>query len=249
METIKEYLQQWDLLGFAIAGIISLLIGLIYKGIKNLVTMKRKPYNISRQTINRTIYDNRNEGDFSISVSYKGVVYEEPLTLLRIRLLNDGENDINYIRQCAKPISVEIEESVELIDVFLEPSNSEMESSIIKAGNNMYDLSWSLLKRDEYIDLAIVAKGKDLASNQVKTTARAEGIEKIKSPEYRVWPQLWPILLALSISALLIWLFMPAEITYIPGIPENVFWSGVIVLMMPLFIILVLVKRIKWLKE
>lgn len=249
METIIKMLQQWDLLGFVIAGIISLLIGLIYKGIKNLVTMKRKPYNISRQTINRTIYDNRNEGDFSITVSYKGKVYDNSLTILRIRLLNDGENDINYISQCAKPVSVEIEKSVKLIDVFLEPSNVEMESSISDTGNNKFDLSWSLLKKDEYIDLVIVAKGKDLAANQVKMTVRAEGIEKIKSPEYRVWPQLWPMLLAFLISSLLSWFLMPAKITFIPWIPENVFWTGLAVLMMLLFIIIVLVKRIKWLKE
>lgn len=249
METIRGFLQQWDILGFTIAGIISLLIGLIYTGIKNLVIMKRKPYNISRQTINRTIYDNRNEGDFAITVSYKGKVYEDPLTLLRIRLLNDGENDLNYIRQCAKPVSIEIGESAKVIDVYLEPSKPEMDVAISDSGNNKYDLSWSLLKKDEYIDLVIVAIGKDLSAEQVKMTVRAEGIEKIKSPEYRVWPQLWPILLGLLIVALLSWFLVPAKITFIPWIPENVFWTGLAVLMMPLFTILVLVKRIEWLKE
>ena len=249
METIKDFLTHWDLLGFSIAGLISLLIGLIYKGIKNLVSMKRKPYNISRQTINRNIYDNRNEGDFSISVSYKGKEFKDSLTLLRIRLLNDGENDINYIRQCAKPISVEIDESVKVIDVYLEPSNAEMELTIMNAGNNKYDLSWSLLKKDEYIDLVIVAKGKDLAQEHVKMTVRAEGIEKIKSPEYRVWPQLWPMILAASIWAAICWFFLPAKVTIIPGIQENVFWTGMAMLMIPLYTVLVLVKRIKWQKE
>ena len=102
MESIKTFLEQWDLLGFVIAAVISLLIGLVFKGVKNLVTMKRKPYNISRQTINRTIYDNRNEGDFSITVSYKGKVYEDPLTLLRIRLRGTeghGERRDRYLFQ------------------------------------------------------------------------------------------------------------------------------------------------------
>ena len=130
MESIKIFLEQWDLLGFVIAAVISLLIGLVYKGIKNLIIMKRKPFNISRQIINRTIYDNRNDGDFSITVSYKGKVYEDPLTLLRIRLLNDGEKDINYIRQCAKPLSIEFTKDIEVIDFFLEPSNDDMESFI-----------------------------------------------------------------------------------------------------------------------
>ena len=249
METIKAFLLQWDLLGFTIAAIISLLVGLIYKGIKSFITMKRKPYNISRLTVNRTIYDNRNEGDFSITVSYKGKVYGEPLTLLRIRLLNDGENDINYIRQCARPLSIEIEESVEVIDVFLEPSNAEMGSTISDASKNEFDLSWSLMKKDEFIDLVIVAKGKNFVAEQVKMTLRAEGIEKIKSPEYRVWPQLWPMILAASIWATICWFFLPAKVTFIPGIQENVFWTGLALFMIPLYTVLLLIKRIKWQKE
>lgn len=249
MESIKNFLQQWDLLGFVIAGIVSLLIGLLFKGIKNLVTMKRKPYNISRQTVNRTVYDNWHDGDFSITVSYKDKVCEDSLTLLRIRLMNDGEKDINYIRQCAKPISIEIDETVETIDVVLEPSNKEMESAITFNSANKYDLTWSLLKKDEFIDLVIVAKGKDFSAEHVKMTVRAEGIEKIKSPEYRVWPQLWPVSLAIIIAAVVSWFVMPAEVTFIPVIPQNVFWSGLFLLLLPLYVILVLVKRIQWEKE
>lgn len=249
MDSIKEFLQQWDLLGFVIAAVISLLIGLIFKGIKNLISMKRKPYNISRQTINRTVYDNRQDGDFTITVSYKGTMCEGSVTLLRIRLLNDGENDINYIRQCAKPVSVEIDEAVDTIDMAIEPSNKEMESAITFVSDNKYDLTWSLLKKDEYIDLAIVAKGKDFSAEQVKITVRAEGIEKIKSPEYRVWPQLWPVSLAIIISAVVMWFVMPAEVTFIPVIPQNLFWSGLYLLLLPFYVILVLVKRIRWQKE
>ena len=233
MGSIKEFLQHWDLLGFVIAAIISLLISLIFKGIKNLVIMKRKPYNISRQTINRTVYDNRRDGDFTITVSYKDKVCEDSLTLLRIRLLNDGENDINYIRQCAKPISIEISEAVETIDIVLEPSNKDMESSIEYVSDNKFDLTWSLLKRDEFIDLVIVAKGKNLSAEQVKIAVRAEGIEKIKSPEYRVWPQLWPVLSAILIMSVVAWFVMPGEVTFIPYIPQNVFWTGMFLLLAP----------------
>ena len=108
MESAISFLEQWDILGFVVAAIISLIIGSFYKWMENMLKRKRKPYNISRRTISRMVYDNRQDADFSISVSYKGVFYGEPLTIVRIRLLNDGENDINYIRQCEKPISVEL---------------------------------------------------------------------------------------------------------------------------------------------
>lgn len=249
MESIKVFLEQWDLLGFVIAAVISLLIGLFFKGFKNLVIMKRKPYNISRQTINRTVYDSRQDGDLNITVSYKDKICEGSLTLLRIRLLNDGENDINYIRQCAKPVTIEIDESVETIDVVLEPSNKDMESTITFVSYNKFDLTWTLLKKDEFIDLMIVTKGKDFSAEQVKIMVRAEGIEKIKSPEYRVWPQLWPVLLANLITSVATWFVMPKEVTFIPYIPQNIFWSVLCLFFIPVYIIMVLVKRIKWEKE
>lgn len=249
MHSIIDYLKQWDLLGFAISAIISLIIGLIYKGIKNLVSMKRKLYNISRQTISRTIYDNKIDGDFSIKVSYKGEIYEDSLTLLRIRLLNDGQNDINYIKQCAKPILIIIDGSSDIVDVLVEPSNGDMDAIISRNGENKYDLSWSLLKKDEYIDLVIIAKGKVFSSEQVKIIVRAEGLDKIKSPEYRVWPQMWPILLAIIFVAVASWYLFPARITYIPYVPENVFWTGLAILMIPLYVIIVLARRIMWKKN
>lgn len=249
MRSIIDFLKHWDLLGFVIAAIISLIVGLIFNGLKNLVSMKRKLYNISRQTINRTIYDNRIDGDFSIKVSYKGEFYEDSLTLLRIRLLNDGQNDINYIRQCAKPILIIIDGSSDIVDVLVEPSNGDMEAIVSRNGDNKYDLSWSLLKKDEYIDLVIIAKGKVFSSDQVKIIVRAEGLDKIKSPEYRVWPQLWPMLSANIVVAIASWFIFPARITYIPYIPENVFWTGLAVLMIPLYVIMVLARRIKWEKE
>lgn len=101
---------------------------------------------------------------------------------------------------------------------------------------NKYDLTWSLLKKDEYIGLVIVAKGKDFSAEQVKMTVRAEGIEKIKSTEYRVWPQLWPVSLAILISAVFSWFVMSAEVTFIPLIPQNVFWSGLFLLLLPIYV-------------
>ena len=248
METIKEILKEWDLLGFVVAAIISLIIGLVYNGIKNLVTMKRKPFNISKQTISRMVYDNRKEGGFIISVSYKGKAYDDSLTMLRIRLLNDGENDINYIRQCAKPISIEVLDA-EIIDVFIEPSSDAIEASVSDICDNQFDLSWSLLKKDEYLDLVIVAKGKDFRADQVSMEVRAEGIDEIKSPEYRIWPQLGPVLAAACIWTSICWFFMPNRITYIPGIAENVFWASLSLIVFLLYTIYILVRRIRWQKE
>ena len=248
METIKHFLEQWDLLGFVIAAIISLVIGLLYKCIKNLVTMKRKPYNISRQKISRTVYDNRHVGDLSITVSYKDLVYEDSLTMLRIRLLNDGENDINYIRQCAKPISIVIIDA-DIVDVYLEPATEAEEATITAIDRTTYDLSWSLLKKDEYIDLVIVAKGKDFDSEQVQMIIRADGIDKIKSPEYKVWPQLRPMLIAGCIMMAGTWFLMPSDESSFLGIPDNVFWTWFIIILILFYIILILIQRIKWLKE
>lgn len=248
MEGIKDFLLRWDLLGFVIAAIVSLLISLIVKGTKNLIIMKRKPYNISRNTISRTVYENRRDGDFSIVVSYKGVVYEEPLTIVRIRLLNDGENDINYINQCAHPILIEAHDA-DVVEAFIEPSNMMIAAELDNIICNDYWLTWELLKKDEFIDLVLVVKGKDFSPEQVHMSIRAEGIDKIKAPEYHVWPQLWPQLLFLIIAAIICWFGMPKTVTFIPYIPQNVFWAGLFIMMIPLWVITVLIKRIRWERE
>lgn len=248
MEIVKELLKRYDMLGFVISAIISIVIGLLYKGVKSFVTLKRKPYNISRQSISHMVYDNRSDGDFSISVAYKGQVYNDPLTMIRIRLLNDGDNDISFIRQCAKPILVEIT-NADVIDVYVECASDEMEASVNKTKDNEFDLSWALLKKDEYVDLVVVAKGKDFNAEQINFKIRAEGISKIKSPEFHVWPQLWPIMVASIIMIAVFWFFTPAKITFLPLIPENLLWTGMVLLMMLLYIIMVLIKRIRWERE
>lgn len=78
---------------------------------------------------------------------------------------------------------------------------------------------------------------------------RAEGINRIKSPEYHVWPQLWPIIVAGFIMILILWFFSPAKITFFPLVPENVLWTGLVLFMLLLYTIMVLVKRIKWERE
>lgn len=86
-------------------------------------------------------------------------------------------------------------------------------------------------------------------ADQIHTSIRAEGISKIKSPEYHVWPQLWPVLTAILLGVLLMWFTVPKEITFIPYIPQNIFWAGLFALLIPIYIIMVLIKRIQWQKE
>ncbi len=248
MESIKEFLVKYDLLGFLISAVISIILGLIYKGIKSFVMVKRKAYNISRQLISHMVYDNRRDGDFSITVAYKGNVYNDSLTMTRIRLSNDGENDILFNRQCAKPILIEII-NADIIEVYVECVSDQIDATVSKIRDNNYNLSWNLLKRDEYVDLVVVAKGKDFNNEQVRMDIRAEGISRIKSPEYHVWPQLWPILVASIIMATILWYTTSNRITFIPMIPENVFWTLMIFFILLWYIIIVLIKRIKWEKE
>ena len=144
--------------------------------------------------------------------------------------------------------TVKIDKSIEIVDIIIEPSNPEIEASIMNPDGD-YDVTWSLLKSDEFIDLVIVAKGKDINDEHVKMIVRAEGIEKIKRPEYRVWPQLWPVTSALILMALASWFLMPAKITFIPWMPENAFWACCAIIIIPIYIIIVLVNRIRWERE
>lgn len=246
MDSIIDFLKQWDLLGFVFAGLISLIITLIYNAIKSLVCMKRKPYNISKKLVSTTVYDNREEGDFSITVKYRGEYYNSPLTLLRIRLLNDGQNDFFFSQRCSRPICISIPD-IGIVDYYTE-ADSDIQP-VLKCENGKYLLSWSLLKVDESIDLIFVAKTSKLSMSDIDFDIRADGLNRIKSPEYRVWPQLWPILLASLLMGVCFAIFAPSKPTFLPFMSERTFWLIMLAGVDLLFIILVLIQRIQWLKE
>ena len=77
--------------------------------------------------------------------------------MVRIRLLNDGMNDINFITQCSGPLRIEVTDA-SIVDFCVEPSVSDIGASLALAGEGKYVLSWKLLKKDEYIDLVAVVK-------------------------------------------------------------------------------------------
>ena len=207
--------------------------------------MKRKPYNISKKLVSTTVYDNREEGDFSITVKYRGEYFNSPLTLLRIRLLNDGQNDFFFSQRCSRPICISIPD-IGIVDYYTE-ADSDIQP-VLKCENGKYRLSWSLLKVDESIDIVFVAKTSKISMSDIDFDIRADGINRIKSPEYRVWPQLWPILIASALMGLLI-LLIPSKSMIFPFMSERLFCFIVVIGADLLFIILTLIRRIQWLKE
>lgn len=101
MNSIIEFLKHWDILGFVIAGFISGIIALIINGLKSLFLMKKERYCVSKRLVSSTIYQGSEDAGLKIEVSYKGKRVEKPLSVIMIKLKNDGEEDLFFLNVLA----------------------------------------------------------------------------------------------------------------------------------------------------
>ena len=88
METIKAFLERWDILGFVVAGFISAVMALLIEGFRSMLNMKRSKYCISKALVSSTVYQQTDKDGLKITISYNNEAVEGALTILKIRLRN-----------------------------------------------------------------------------------------------------------------------------------------------------------------
>lgn len=247
METIKAFLDRWDILGFIIAGLIGAVIMLLIDGFKSLFSMKRKKYCISKTLISSTVYQHTDSGGLKITVSYKGQEVEGPLTILNIRLRNDGEEDIMYSQRIGRLCIMLVD--LKEMDVSVNSDIDGVNPCVKIADDGKYDIKWDLLKSGECFYIKIIAKGEinDMAS--VKFDVRADGIDQIRTPEYRVSEAMIPIWTALALLGIPSILFLPSEAMLLDVLPIKWLYIGSLIFMALIAWIGALKRRIKWMKE
>lgn len=247
METIKAFLERWDILGDVVEGfsgaIITSLIGALY----SKFIMKRKKYCISKALVASTVYKQTNKDGLKISVSYNDEVVDGSLTILKIRLRNDGTEDLMYSQRISR-LSV-ILEGLDVVDVFVESSIDGVNPSLGQIDSCKYDLKWDLMKRDEYFFISIVAKGEVNDMTGVKFDIRADGISQIKTPEYKVSEAMIPVLIGSALVTVPVTIFWPAKNMFLNIMPMKWFYFGCMVLLVLACWIAALKQRIKWMKE
>lgn len=247
MESIKDFWGGWNLLEFVIAGLIGAVIAKLFELFISFFRMKRKKYCISKCLISSSVYRNTDEDGLKITVTYNNKVVGEPLTVIYIRMRNDGSEDlmysqrVNLLQMCLEGLSV--------LDVSVFSKTEGVNPSVIPVEDGKYELKWDLLKCDESFVIKVVLMGEMKDISAVKFDIRAEGINQIKSPEYRVRDVMLPVLVGGAIAIIPFMVFMPEPESNGDFVPLKplllICWAFMVLIVW----IVALSKRIKWLKE
>ena len=247
METIKAFLERWDILGFVVAGFISAVIALLIEGFRSMFNMKRSKYCISKALVSSTVYQQTDKDGLKITITYNNEKVEGSLTFLKIRLRNDGAEDLMYSQRISR-LSV-ILEDLDVVDLSVESSIDGVNPSVRQVDSCKYDVRWDLMKRDEYFFICVVVRGEVKDMSGVKFIIRADGINQIKTPEYKVSEAMIPVLIAATLLIVPIIIFWPARNMFLDIMPEKWLYVGCMILFVLACWIAALKQRIKWLKE
>lgn len=247
MEIIKAFLERWDILGFVVAGFISAVIALLIEGFRSMFNMKRSKYCISKALVSSTVYQQTDKDGLKITISYNNEKVEGSLTFLKIRLRNDGAEDLMYSQRISR-LSV-ILEDMDVVDLSVESSIDGVNPSVRQVDSCKYDVRWDLMKRDEYFFICVVVRGEVKDMSGVKFIIRADGINQIKTPEYKVSEAMIPVLIAATLLIVPIIIFWPARNMFLDIMPEKWLYVGCMILFVLACWIAALKQRIKWLKE
>lgn len=247
MNSIIEFLKHWDILGFVIAGFISGIIALIINGLKSLFLMKKERYCVSKRLVSSTIYQGSEDAGLKIEVSYKGKRVEKPLSVIMIKLKNDGEEDLLFSQRFSRPIFVSAM-GLDVVEMAVFSDLEGINPIIREESGGKFALSWDLLKRDESFYLKVFILGEISDMSAIKFDVRADGINKIKTPEYRVSETMKPVLFASALCVVFTF-FIPQNLSFMELMSMRLFlWVGLVILDLLLWVV-ALKRRIQWMKE
>ena len=104
------------------------------------------------------------------------------------------------------------------------------------------------MKRDESFYLKVFILGEISDMSAIKFDVRADGINKIKTPEYRVSETMKPVLFASALCVVFTF-FIPQNLSFMELMSMRLFlWVGLVILDLLLWVV-ALKRRIQWMKE
>ncbi len=247
MEAIKGFIDMLDWPGIIVGAVIGFIIPVLFNQVQSFFRKNRKKYCLSKSLASSSVYQQTDDGGLKIRVSYNDTEVEGPLSILSIRLRNDGTEDLmfsqrfNYLRL--------VIEGLDILDISASAGIAGVNPSILQGGENKYELKWDLLKSEECFFIKVVAKGEINDVSAVKFEVRADGINQIKTPEYSVKEAMIPILIINIVIAVPIILFMPASMPFIGSVSMKFAMLIMLVILTLVSLAGALSNRIKWMKE
>jgi hypothetical protein len=247
MDSIINVLDEWSIIDYVIAGLIGAVIAFLFNMVISFFSIKRKKYNLSKSLVSSSVYEQTEEDGLKIKVLYNNIEVDGPLSIMKICIKNDGMEDLVYSKRI-KNLFLKFDD-MDVLCVSVSSEVVDVLPVVIPIDADKYEIKWDLLKCDECIMIKVVAKGKEIDFSKIKFEIRADGISKIKTPEYKVNEVMRPILISDILIVVPILLFYPSSTSFIGIMPMKVFMLLILSIMTIMLWVTALLKRIKWLKE
>ena len=247
MDSIITFLDKWNLVDYVIAGVIGAVITYLLNIVISFFRNKRKKYCISKRLVSSSVYQQTEEDGLKIKVLYNDKEIDGPISIIKLCIKNDGLEDIVYSKRISK-LFLSFKD-VEVLGISVISENADVKPIVNPINDEEYELKWDLLKCDECIIIKVIAKGNEFGLSNVKFVIRADGINEIKTQEYKVNEVMSPILLGDIAIIVPILLFYPSSDSFIGIMPMKVFMLIILVVLTLILWVTALLKRIKWLKE
>ena len=248
IKNVLDSLEPKDYVGYLVAGVIGIALSFLSKVIVSWLSARRKKYCLSKSLVSSTVYQNREEDGLKIVVTYKGQEYVDPLSVLKIRLRNDGYEDFFFSQRCSRPLYMAID-GCSLIGATAESTMAGINPSAVLCEDNRMEITWDILKRDEFFYLKVFVTGEGVDVSRIKFDIRADGVDQIKTPEVRVRDFMIPVLVVVVIVTVPTIIFAPSSNTSGGILPLKFVLLISYAFTTLLFWVFALIERIKWLKE
>lgn len=247
MDFVFAFLDKWNIVDYVIAGVIGTIIAFLLNIVISFFRDKKKKYCISKRLVSSSVYQQTDEDGLKIKVLYNDKEIEGPISIIKLCIKNDGLEDIAYSKRIRK-LFLSFND-VDVLDLSVISEIADVKPVVNPINDGRYEIKWDLLKRNESIIIKVVAKGNEFDISNVKFEIRADGINEIKTPEYKVNEVMSPILLVDFIIIVPMLLFYPSSESFVGIMPMKVFVLIILVFMTIFLWVTALLKRIKWLKE
>jgi hypothetical protein len=247
MDFVFAFLDKWNIVDYVIAGVIGTIIAFLLNIVISFFRDKKKKYCISKRLVSSSVYQQTDEDGLKIKVLYNDKEIEGPISIIKLCIKNDGLEDIAYSKRIRK-LFLSFND-VDVLDLSVISEIADVKPVVNPINDGRYEIKWDLLKRNESIIIKVVAKGNEFDISNVKFEIRADGINEIKTPEYKVNEVMSPVLLVDFIIIVPMLLFYPSSESFVGIMPMKVFVLIILVFMTIFLWVTALLKRIKWLKE
>lgn len=171
--------------GFVTIFLIPLFVTLFGAVVYDAIRRRKKDYHISLEAESLRSYREKESGNIKISLSYKNERIGDRIVVLSFRLTNDGRKDVKFDTTFQEKIKLSFP-GVRILDVVIDKQSDDVGATVM-CENNIWSLSWKLLKSKEYIDIRLICvnpKDEDIVTaermaQKIDFKFRADNIDEI----------------------------------------------------------------------